>query len=106
VQTCALPIFGTARKHWRAGLNLMELVSDGNLTLLRAIESFDIHRGNRFSTYATLALMKGFARSVGQMLASRPRSIGQKILQGVADNRRNTPMEQLAGRDEVDHLMA
>ena len=60
-------VVSVARKHLRPGLNLMELVSDGNLVLMRAAEGFDVHRGNRFSTYATLALMKGFARSVPAM---------------------------------------
>ena len=57
-------VVSVARKHLRPGLNLMELISDGNITLMRAVEGFDIHKGYRFSTYATLALMKGFARSV------------------------------------------
>ncbi len=63
-------VVSVARKHLRPGLNLMELVSDGNLVLMRAAEGFDVHRGNRFSTYATLALMKGFARSVPAMQAA------------------------------------
>src|SRR5206468_11114453 len=63
-------VVSVARKHLRPGLNLMELISEGNLTLMRAVEGFDIHKGNRFSTYATLALMKGFARSVPLMLAA------------------------------------
>jgi RNA polymerase primary sigma factor len=64
-------VVSVARKHLRPGLNLMELISDGNLTLLRAVETFDVHRGNRFSTYATFAMMKGFARSVPMMQAMR-----------------------------------
>ncbi|MEM6315924.1 MAG: sigma factor-like helix-turn-helix DNA-binding protein, partial [Planctomycetota bacterium] len=47
--------------------DLMELVSDGNVVLMRAVEGFDVSKGNKFSTYATLALMKGFARSVPAM---------------------------------------
>src|SRR5690606_4720822 len=54
-------VVSVARKHLRAGVTLMDLVSEGNLTLMRAVESFDVGKGNRFSTYATLALMKGFA---------------------------------------------
>ena len=46
----------------------------GNLILMRAVDGFDIHRGHRFSTYATLALMKGFARAVPQMLAADRRA--------------------------------
>ena len=45
-------VVSVARKHLRPGLSMMELVSEGNLTLMRAVEGFDLHRGHRFSTYA------------------------------------------------------
>ena len=64
-------VVSVARKHLRPGLDLMELVSDGNIVLMRAVDGFDVSKGNKFSTYATLALMKGFARSVPAM-QSRP----------------------------------
>ncbi len=41
-----------------------DLVSDGNMSLIRAVERFDFSRGNKFSTYATWAIMKNFARSI------------------------------------------
>jgi RNA polymerase primary sigma factor len=41
-----------------------ELVSDGNMSLIRAVERFDYSRGNKFSTYASWAIMKNFARSI------------------------------------------
>ncbi|MGA2496904.1 MAG: sigma-70 family RNA polymerase sigma factor [Tepidisphaeraceae bacterium] len=96
-----------ARRHLRPGLTLPELVSDGNLSLMRAVESFDIHRGNRFSTYATLALMKGFARSVPEMLAGNRRHAGidETILEACADPRPRLPAERLADRDHVRQLM-
>lgn len=52
---------------------LADLVSDGNMTLLRAIEKFDFSRGFRFSTYATWALRKNYQRALGreQRLRSR-----------------------------------
>lgn len=40
------------------------LVSDGNVSLIRAIDKFDYSRGFRFSTYATWAIVKNFARSI------------------------------------------
>ena len=64
-------VVSVARKHLRPGMNLMELISDGNITLMRTVEGFDIHKGYRFSTYATLALMKGFARSVPLMRSGK-----------------------------------
>jgi RNA polymerase primary sigma factor len=39
-----------------------ELVSEGNMALLRAIEKFDVSRGFKFSTYAWRAILKGFNR--------------------------------------------
>ncbi|RIK62010.1 MAG: RNA polymerase subunit sigma-70 [Planctomycetota bacterium] len=54
-------------------LNLFELVSDGNLSLMRAVDKFDFARGFRFSTYATWAITRGFARSVPEELAQADR---------------------------------
>ncbi|MEA2735140.1 MAG: polymerase primary sigma factor [Humisphaera sp.] len=100
-------VVSIARKHLRPGLSLMELVSDGTMTLMRAIESFDVHRGNKFSTYATLALMKGFARSVPQMLTS-PRGRGQQGEEfsiEIPDRRATAAAERFLAREEVSQLL-
>lgn len=47
-----------------SGLDIDELVSDGNVSLMRAVEKFDYSRGFKFSTYATWAIRKNFARSL------------------------------------------
>jgi RNA polymerase primary sigma factor/RNA polymerase sigma factor len=44
--------------------SFFDLVSDGNMSLIRAVERFDFSRGNKFSTYASWAIMKNFARSI------------------------------------------
>ena len=101
-------VVSVARKHLRPGLSLMELVSDGNVTLMRAVESYDFHRGHRFSTYATLALMKGFARSVPQMLSGgRVRAAGgDRALAEVCDPRLQVTTDRLLAREEVRQLLA
>jgi len=53
-----------AKKHAKLFDNLAELMSDGTISLMRAVEKFDYFRGNKFSTYATWAIMKNFARSI------------------------------------------
>jgi len=100
-------VVSVARKHLRPGASLMELVSEGNITLMRAVEGFDFHKGNRFSTYATLALMKGFARSVPQMLSASRKSSGDVArLAEVADRRSAPVADSLARGDEVSHLLS
>ncbi len=101
-------VVSVARKHLRPGVALTDLVSEGNITLMRAVDGFDIHKGTRFSTYATLALMKGFARAVPQLLADRGRGIGgdSPILPDLADIRQPAVERQAMQRDEVRHLLS
>lgn len=100
-------VVSIARKHLRPGLSLMELISDGNLTLMRAVEGFDVHRGNKFSTYATLALMKGFARSVPQMLrGNRAVSMDERVLESLPDRHDRGARDPLADREQVRVLLS
>ncbi len=100
-------VVSVARKHLRPGLSLMELISDGNLTLMRAVDSFDFHKGYRFSTYANLALMKGFARSVPQMQATGKKATGcQEALASVPDRAHTPANDQWLNRDEVNQLLS
>lgn len=57
-------VVSIAKKHIKPTNNFFEMVSDGNMSLIRAIEKFDYTKGNKFSTYATWAIMKNFARSI------------------------------------------
>lgn len=98
-------VVSIARRHLRPGLSLMELISEGNLTLMRAVEGFDIHRGHRFSTYATLALMKGFARSVPQMLANRAGGLAEDALSHIPDLRPAAATDRFIAREEVGQML-
>jgi RNA polymerase sigma factor (sigma-70 family) len=46
-----------------SGLEFAELLSEGNLALLRAIDKFNVERGFKFSTYACRAILKAFSRT-------------------------------------------
>lgn len=103
-------VVSVARKHLgpmalagQTNPTLMELVSEGNIILMRAAESFDVHKNVRFSTYATLALMKGFARIVPELRSRTPARLDTE--HDIADARVDSTLQKLADRDEVRRLM-
>jgi RNA polymerase sigma factor (sigma-70 family) len=57
-------VVSIAKKHMKPNVSFFEMVSDGNMSLIRAIEKFDFTRGFKFSTYASWAIMKNYARSI------------------------------------------
>jgi len=66
-------VVSIAKKHVSPSEDFFSLVSDGNMSLLRAVEKFDFARGNKFSTYASWAIMKNFARSIPEEFRQRDR---------------------------------
>lgn len=57
-------VVSIANRHAGWGTQLADLISDGNFSLMRAVEKFDYSRGFRFSTYASWAISKDFARRI------------------------------------------
>jgi RNA polymerase primary sigma factor len=53
-----------ARRHVNRGLPLMDLVQEGNIGLMRAVEKFDWRRGYKFSTYATWWIRQACSRAL------------------------------------------
>jgi RNA polymerase primary sigma factor/RNA polymerase sigma factor len=66
-------VVSIAKRHVTPTNDFFSLVSDGNISLLRAVEKFDYSRGNKFSTYASWAVMKNFARSIPDEFKHRDR---------------------------------
>lgn len=66
-------VVSIAKRHVSQSEEFFGLVSDGNMSLIRAAEKFDYARGNKFSTYASWAIMKNFARTIPQEFKQRDR---------------------------------
>jgi RNA polymerase sigma factor (sigma-70 family) len=82
-------VVSIAKKHVKPSGNFFEMVSDGNISLIRAIEKFDFSRGFKFSTYATWAIMKNYARSIPaeNVQLDRYRTGSEEFFMASADNR-------------------
>jgi RNA polymerase primary sigma factor len=57
-------VVSIGKRHVGVLQTLSELISDGNISLMQAVEKFDYARGNRFSTYASWAISRNYARSL------------------------------------------
>jgi RNA polymerase primary sigma factor len=66
-------VVSIAKRHVSGSDDFFALVSDGNMSLIRAAEKFDFSRGNKFSTYASWAIMKNYARTIPDEFKRRDR---------------------------------
>ncbi len=84
-------VVSIAKRHVTPSENFFTLVSDGNMSLIRAAEKFDYARGNKFSTYASWAIMKNFARTIPKEFKYRDRfrTSSDEMFAGSEDNRSN-----------------
>ena len=72
VRTNLALVLAMAKRTRLGQVDFAEVVSEGNMALLRAVEKFNVDRGFKFSTYACRAILKAFSRT--SMKASRHRT--------------------------------
>ncbi len=103
------------------GLDYSEMISEGNLALIRSVEKFDTSRGFKFSTYACRAILKSFSRVA--MRAGRYRGMfpveltieleksdfterkRERIEEDFVDDLKQVLIANLANLNEVEHTV-
>lgn len=89
-------VVSIARRHVGRSPCFFEIVSDGNLSLMRAVEKFDYSRGFKFSTYASWAIMRNYARTIPEQMYQTA-----KMVTGVDDALNTAPAQNEAARNTV-----
>jgi RNA polymerase primary sigma factor len=88
--------------------DFFELLSDGNMALIRAVERFDHTRGFKFSTYASWAIMRDLGRKMSQRRRdgspSRPLNAHEETLAEIRDPR-SDEREQQSARKNVEAVV-
>jgi len=99
-------VVSIAKRHVSANEEFFELVSDGNMSLIRAAEKFDFSRGNKFSTYASWAIMKNFARTIPENFKHRDRfrTSQEEMFQAAEDDRTDQYMLESQQRQRERQL--
>jgi RNA polymerase sigma factor (sigma-70 family) len=99
-------VVSIAKRRVSPGDSFFDLVSDGNMSLIRAVEKFDYARGNKFSTYASWAIMKNYARTIPDEHKRRDRfrATDTEFLQTAADRREDEYQLRLAASDRMQQV--
>jgi len=59
-------VINIAKRYMRMGTPFLDLIEEGNLGLMKAVEKFDYHKGFRFSTYAAWWIRQSITRSISE----------------------------------------
>ncbi|MBI1345164.1 sigma-70 family RNA polymerase sigma factor [bacterium] len=101
-------VVSIAKRHMRPTTSFFEMVSDGNMSLIRAIEKFDFTKGFKFSTYASWAIMKNYARSIPaeNVRLDRFRTGTEEVFLASSDPRTDQYLEERVNQKQRELIMS
>ena len=99
-----------ARRYTTSGLAILDLIEEGNIGLIRAVEKFDLARECRFSTYATWWIRQSIERAIGNFsrtvrlpvhVSARIRKISKTIQDFTEKHEREPTTEEIVEATDI-----